>query len=44
MIKKILIEDDLETLLGWFGYDYDKALKKRIKSTVLISLVLSVFI
>ena len=44
MIKKILIEDDLETLLGWFGYDYDKSLKKRIKSTVLISLVLSVFI
>lgn len=44
MIKKILIEDDLETLLGWFGYDYDKALKNRIKSTVLMSLVISVFI
>ena len=44
MIKKLLIEEDLETLLGWFGYDYDKALKKRIKSTVLMSLVISVFV
>lgn len=44
MIKKLLIEDDLETLLGWFGYDYDKALKKRIKSTILMSLVISIFV
>lgn len=44
MIKKILIEDDLETLLGWFGYDYDNALRKRVKSTVFLFVVLLVFI
>jgi len=44
MIEKILIEEDLETLLGWFGYDYNTSLKKRFQSTLLLSAVLLIFI
>lgn len=35
-IKNFFIEEDLEVLLGWLGINYKKALKNRIKNSIII--------
>jgi len=41
-IKSFFIEDDLEVLLGWLGINYKKAIKNRIKNSVIILLLIIV--
>ena len=38
-IKNFFIEEDLEVLLGWLGINYKKALKNRIKNSIIIFLL-----
>lgn len=35
-IKNFFIEEDLNVLLGWLGINYDKAMKNRIKTSILV--------
>ena len=41
-IKSFFIEDDLEVLLGWLGINYKKAIKNRIKNSIIILLLVLV--
>lgn len=41
-IKSFFIENDLKVLLGWLGINYKKAMKNRIKNSILIGIFLLV--
>jgi hypothetical protein len=37
------VESDLNNLLGWFGIDYKKAQKNRIRSSIIITILVLIF-
>ena len=41
-IRNFFIEDDLEVLLGWLGINYKKAMKNRIRNSIIVFLILLV--
>ena len=41
-IKSFFIEEDLEILLGWLGINYKKAMKNRIKNSIIITIIIVV--
>ena len=38
-IKKLFIEEDLRSLLGWMGINYKKAMKNRILMSIVVALI-----
>ncbi len=42
-IMSFFVENDLKNLLGWFGIDYTKAQKNRIRSSIIITVLVLIF-
>ena len=41
-MRKMFFEDDLKVLLGWLGIDYKKAIKNRVRKTIVLFLLVVV--